>query len=343
MKKAIIVLAVLALGIWAAVNFADRLDLKPLSEFTVFTDEEGNDVNGAVADGSADSACDSFCYAFSCLNSEEQKVYNEIYQSLIHCEKETNVSTLDVELIDKAYFCVMTDHPELFYVDGYKYTEYSVGSLRNEMTFSGTYLYDKKEIAGRRKQIDEAVREVIGGAPVSNDDYVVVKYVFDWIVSSTVYDLNAVDSQNICSVFLNHRSVCRGYAKAFQYLLNQLDIDTSIVSGTVADGERHSWNLVRMNGQWYYMDVTWGDACYWNCQEKELQEYNINYDYFGVTTEQLLQTHTIDMPIEMPDCHSLNDHYYVRENAYFYAYDEKKIEALFQKAYQNGTPSVTIK
>ena len=63
--------------------------------------------------------------AFLQLTLEEQKVYSEILSSLLALEKETTLSVKDTSLINKAFQCVMLDHPEIFYVDGYKYTEYS--------------------------------------------------------------------------------------------------------------------------------------------------------------------------------------------------------------------------
>ena len=69
----------------------------------------------------------------------------------------------------------------------------------------------------------------------------------------------------------------------------------------------------------------------------------INYDYLGVTTEQLLVTHTIDNIVPMPQCFSMDDNYYVREGAYFTTYELERVGQLFDKAYEEKRGFVTLK
>ena len=256
------------------------------------------------------------CITFLRLSLEEQNVYAEILASLLGLENETTLSTKDTSLIDKAFRCVMLDHPEIFYVDGYKYTEYSNGDEVNKIVFAGNYIYDKEEILIRREKIEEAADEIIAQAPDTTDEYEKVKYVYETIVQNTEYDIASVDNQNICSVFLYGRSVCQGYAKSIQYLLREMGLDCSLVIGTVRGGDGHAWNMVSVNDNWYYLDATWGDAFYLfgeGEQDQKQKNATVNYDYLCVTTQQLELTHTIDMPVALPTCNTLTDNYYVRE------------------------------
>lgn len=286
-------------------------------------------------------------FAFLSLSLEEQQAYTEILTSLLTQEKETVLSTRDASRIDKAFQCVMLDHPEIFYVDGYKYTEYTSDGVVEQITFSGNYIYDSQQIKSRQEQINEVVTEILAQVPDTDDEYEKVKYVYETVISRTEYDVAAEDNQNICSVFLNGRSVCQGYAKAIQYLLLEMGIESELVTGTVLDGDGHAWNLVLINNEWYYLDATWGDAQYFlGADARDVSMVNdnsINYDYLCVTTEQIQKTHTIDMPIAMPQCTAFADNYYVREGLYFEEYDEARIIELFGQAVEAGQETVTIK
>ena len=179
------------------------------------------------------------------------------------------------------------------------------------------------------------------------DEYEKMKAVYEYVVTNTTYNVDAEDNQNICSVFLNGQSVCQGYAEATQYLLQTLGMESAIVSGLVNTGNRHAWNIVKVNGVYYYVDTTWGDADYRIVDESgevaQSDMAQINYDYFLVTTRQLELTHQIESVITMPECSATVDNYYVKEGLLFESVDEKQIAEAFGQAYASGRGMVTLK
>ncbi len=280
------------------------------------------------------------------LTLDEQLVYVEILDSLLAHEKETALSTREPGMIDKAFTAVMIDHPEIFYVDGYKYTEYSRDDKVERIVFTGKYLYEDEEISRRQALIDAKTADILAGMPDTEDEYRQVKYLYDTLVSQTEYDIHSEDNQNICSVFLNGKSVCQGYAKAMQYLAHKAGLRCSLVLGNVLGGDAHAWNLISVNGAWYYLDATWGDAFYlFGNQEQVVKKQSsvINYDYLCVTGAQIFLTHNPDMPVELPECVSMADNYFVREGLYFTGYDEQRLSDIFSKAIADGKETVTFK
>lgn len=214
---------------------------------------------------------EAFSYAYDSLSAAEQIWYRDMERLLgsFADQRELNPEALAQfdfsevdEITDKIFRCVLNDHPELFYVEGYSCTKYMRGDRILSVEFAGNYTMDPETALERKAAIEEEAEALLKGISGEASDYEKVKYVYDAIIRGTDYDLEAADSQNIYSVFVNHSSVCQGYAKATQYLLNRLGVECTLVQGTVDTGEGHAWNLVKVDGEYYYVDTTWGDVSY---------------------------------------------------------------------------------
>lgn len=292
-------------------------------------------------------------YAYNSLTDMERIWYRDIEEILGTYGTEQKISGvclkggLDDSDIDRIFQYVLNDHPELFYVEGYSYVKYTRGDKITSIVFSGNYSMDSDTAVDRRTEIEAAADEILIRVPEDASDYEKVKFVYETLIRDTEYRLNAPDDQNIYSVFVNHTSVCQGYAKAAQYLLERLGIECALVLGTVDTGEVHAWNLVRLDGNYYYMDATWGDASYQLCDGGESSpDYGmpeINYDYLCVTTAELMQTHALSGLLPMPLCDATENNYYVQENALFLEYDKEQMEELFQRAEEQGRKDVSVK
>lgn len=169
------------------------------------------------------------------------------------------------------------DHPEVFYLDITK----MIMTINTKTTLFGksykvkigndensTYLIDG--FYGK-EQVEEAVEKVkvvenqIIKQVEGKSDYQKVKYAHDWIVEQISYDktISRKNTRNVYGSFVEQQVVCEGYAKAFQMLLNDMNIPSMIVvgKGTNSEGrtESHAWNYIRLDGKWYGVDTTWDD------------------------------------------------------------------------------------
>ncbi len=330
-----------------AVPKQEEADAQPSGE-TQASGESGEETVSFLWEGA------SFVshFAFDSLTDAQKQWYRDIEKSLGAMEETVRLSQegieagLDETCIDQIFQCVLIDHPELFYVEGYTYTKYERGGSLLAIDFSGTYSMDSQSALTRKEAIEAGAAVYLSGIAAESSEYEKVKYVYETLIRNTDYDLNSVDNQNIYSVFVNHLSVCQGYAKAAQYLLNRLGVECTLVMGTVDTGEGHAWNLVKVDGSYYYVDATWGDASYRLESPEGVEDAympDINYDYLCVTTRELLRTHTLGGVVPMPECTAVEANYYVREGALFTSYDREQMKALFDRAASQGKSDVTVK
>lgn len=277
------------------------------------------------------------------LTEEEKQIYCQVLHS-IQTREDVVLSTRDTEQADKVFQLVLLDHPEIFDTNGYQIAQHLIGDKVMDLTLKPKFDCSLEQKDAYQSQIDNYVNTFLASVPMGLDQYGKVKYVYEKLISETEYDLGAPNSQNICSVFLTHRTVCAGYAKATQYLLQKLDIPSAVVQGMVGR-EGHAWNLVYVDGQPYYLDTTWGDASYLSQQGQmdSGQKNIVNYDYFLITQSDLEKTHTIDNPEFYPVVVATQHNYFQREGLYFYTYDKERLRQIIELAYANNKTAVSIR
>lgn len=269
-------------------------------------------------------------YAYEGLTQEERQVYDEILSVILNHREKITLSCTDTEMMRKAYAAVCADYGGLFWVNGYVFTKYTQGEETVGLEFAPSYTMTEEERQQIQQQVDSVVDQWLGGISITDTDYDKVKYIYDLLSTNTEYVEGAENSQNIISVFLNGQTVCQGYACAVQYLMKQLGIPCVIVSGT-ALGDAHAWNLFQMNGEYYYMDVTWGRGRY---IEDEIEKYFVDYKYMAMTTEEMMRSHVPDAQLNLPECTAVEDNYYRKEGKYIQEWKPDVIGTFFSKAYE---------
>lgn len=272
-------------------------------------------------------------YAYGALGDEAKQVYNEMLTTILEHQESVEVSTLDQDVMEEAYKAVMADYGGLYWVSGYVYTQYTRGGELTSMEFSPKYTMEYEERERMQRQIDASVEELLAGISITDSDYEKAKYVFEILVQNVDYDSSAENNQNIISAFLNRATVCQGYACATQYLLRLLGIESVIVTGN-ANGESHAWNLVRLDGEYYYMDTTWGNSRYLD-SSSQTEKY-VNYNYLAITSEEISRTHAADSSFPLPECSSMRNNYFVRENRYYSDWNPEAVGEVLASAWNEG-------
>lgn len=200
---------------------------------------------------------------------------------------------------------VMRDNPDIFWFSHqWRYSQ-------NDAIVRFRYTIDKERCKKIKSQIDDVVQNDFKLSYVrilSGKEQVM--YVYKWIALYCNYTIHSAHNQTIYSVFVHRHSVCTGIAKAAQYLLKLLGIDSRLVFGKMNNSEkdsRHCWLIVNIEGQWYHLDPTFAlpetEHLLHQCGVEPLRGDNfLFYNFFCVDTATIKQSRTIEEEELLPVC-----------------------------------------
>lgn len=114
---------------------------------------------------------------------------------------------------------------------------------------------------------------------VNLSDYEKIKYAHDYITKNCTYDITGTQHRNAYGVLVEGRGSCEGYAHAFLLYCSKVGIPCAVIAGYA--NEPHLWNVVQLDGVWYYIDLTWDDA-----DQSDIPNLII-YDYFLVNASKM--------------------------------------------------------
>lgn len=259
----------------------------------------------------------SSSYGYSTLNAQEKKVYNLMKsrafafdasaKSAVCVEQTYSRSYYAAELIDvssyqmtlaqmeRIYFALEADYPMLFWLDD------TAGYYLKGFYVTSWYLMVEPDYAQAniRRATSRSIEtgmlpflQKIDNAKAKGADAMELELLIHDMILEEVdyaYDIRnnpetATFAHSIVGVFDDRSStdvVCEGYAKSFQLLAAYAGLESIYAvgwSGTGFNAGGHAWNLVKINGSWYNIDLTWNDT-------NDSTDYDgYSYDYFNLST-----------------------------------------------------------
>lgn len=222
------------------------------------------------------------------LNEKEKALYEQVLanaNALI--DRFAPVTDCTTGSLTRVMEAVFNDHPELFWLDktyGCKRTP--DGKI---VEINLTFLPVANNLTESKAMFDEAAEKILEGARNLGSDFDKEKYVHDMLANQTDYNLSAPMNQSAFSALVGRSSVCAGYSRAFQYLMQQLGIPCYYCSGYA--GGNHAWNIVKLGDDYYNVDLTWDDSA-WK-----------SYDYFNKNDYEFNPTHIRkNLSVNLPAC-----------------------------------------
>ncbi len=257
------------------------------------------------------------------LTDEQKRIYDIVYTSAIKGEENVKFTANTEGCKDNIWRAVqgmMYDHPEIFWFNGgYKYSykssgkDSSVYEISLEMKVYEYFSY-KMSLDKYVNSLNESADKIVAEANKLSSEFEKARYVHDYLVNNAFYDNDTLEQANKAvhspeadliytsyGCLVNGGTVCAGYAKAYQLVLNRLGIECAYVIGDA--GGPHAWNCVKLDGNYYLTDVTWND--------KDDKYKTVIYDYYNIPDSLMGKDHTPDIDLfTLPKCNELKANYY---------------------------------
>lgn len=181
-----------------------------------------------------------------------------LYQQMLAKNENINMEQYRITTGEAPSFIsgVINEHPELYYVSGYKYSFYKASQIIFEVKPNYLSGYDDTlfwtGVEDALSVVDDSMSEL--EKAIALHEYIVVNCEYDY--ANYLAGTLPREVYSAYGVLANHKAVCQGYALAYKLLLNRVGIECCMVT---SDEMNHAWNLIKLDGQYYQVDTTWDD------------------------------------------------------------------------------------
>ena len=276
-------------------------------------------------------------YFVSKLDESMLNIFLKMYDAVQHFEMTAKFKEeVPSDDFDMLMFLLNYDCPELIQLNG----DYSpIYADESEANVSGVYFTynmgesDCEEYTNELHLFFEELKADTGDMSEIEKE----KYVYDMILNGCVYDDTEAYSGTVYGTLIGHIGRCEGICKSFMWCMRELDIECMCVSGvpkweTDAVYAGHSWNIVKIDGEYYQLDLTIDNLRYlWSDKNYP------NYGFFNVNDEFNDRTHEIYdfyKKLDVPECTSENVNYHKMNDLFVYA--DGDIEQQVKKILENN-------
>lgn len=234
-------------------------------------------------------------WAYNQITENQRQAYKRLYSAAYNVAKGCNISDLELTSydIEVAYWAFDYDNPQFLELgSGCQYGYIDLQGKKSYVDIDIVYGRTSGEVP--QSDFDRRTQSVLASAQAMPSDYEKLKYVHDWIVNNTVYVYSNTNYESEADgPVVYGRAICEGYSKAFMYFAQSMGFQCVCVRG-VAGGVDHMWNMVKMNGQWYHVDVTWDDPVMSDGSQM------LRHKYFLLSDSAIRLDHSINSPFTLP-------------------------------------------
>lgn len=231
---------------------------------------------------------DSIFYPYyQMLDQKGQHLYRQIYaNAAAYNAAFVPIEAVPVSELKDVIMAVYNDHPELFWLNTVYTCKYDQNRICAELELE--FNMTLEELTTASKTFYSTTNEILSqmqGLGVYDKE----RRLHDILIERVEYEKGVDKNQSAYSALVDGKSVCAGYARAYQYLMQRLGIPCFYCTGYA--GTDHAWNIVGLDDGYYNVDVTWDDT------------EGGQYDYFNKTDEAYADTHVRrELSVNLPKC-----------------------------------------
>lgn len=282
---------------------------------------------------------------YETLDDSHKLAYSLLVPVLLNMDSQINLVGVPLREVSWSLLAdyLEDDYPEIFWVDWSKLG--SLLALCKPLTEA--YSVTRAERDQMQRQIDALVNPFLAGIPAHLGEYEKAKRAYEWLADKLEYDHTGLkqqrqnqydsvthdDLRTIYGAFVKKKVVCVGYAVAYTYLLQRMGMECVVRSGGMRIDRGHAWACAKIEGDYYHVDVTWGD------------DYDLSYEYFGLTDKEMVAIHvSIDSLTDHIPCTATAASYYGKEGLYLDWVDARELsDKILQYAKKTGERKFALK
>lgn len=257
------------------------------------------------------------------LKSVNMDAYKKIYDAIDNFENEVDLSKFNLSKDEfKKLKIAVSDrlNYELFYANGIK------DDVENKKMII-SYKGDINELKEKKKIFNEKVGYILN--KTTKPEYSELQKTFSiykYITENSKYNNEALNDENavpsnefdMCSILINNKGICYGYANTMKYLLNKAGIEAHCVTSP-----GHAWNIVKIDGEYYNLDASVATGENLIHLETFLFTDEEMTSYFGAQKNETYMGNKNYEKVKAPDCKS--DKFRYLKDIVFPIMDEDKI------------------
>ncbi len=220
--------------------------------------------------------------------------YEILRTAMMNAQTNVNIVLTDGKNQDADFAVLIERIHERDYIAYMGYNSVSVHKFSNKYSdavayrIEFTYGYDSAALIEMKKQTRAEVTRL--AAEIFKQDmseYMLVKSIHDYLIDKTKYSQNESDPMVYYAYgpLMKGRGTCEGYAEAARLLFTAVGIESLFISGTVENNSPHAWNIIKIGGNYYHIDITWDDPIVTGGGDVK------NYDYFNITDAEIAADH----------------------------------------------------